>query len=171
MKKVTIVAKINIFLLAGLVLLTSCASSTVIKSTPSGAKIYIDQEYKGVTPYTHKDSKIVGSTTTVKLSKEKFETKNTSFSRDEEVNVGAVIGGIFFLVPLLWVMKYKPTHTYELKPDLGDKKPINKGMQLPINSLSRIDRLYELKKLLDEKIITQEEFNTEKKKILSEEKN
>jgi predicted Zn-dependent peptidase len=36
------------------------------------------------------------------------------------------------------------------------------------NTKSKADRLRELKKLLDEKIITQEEFEKEKKKILDE---
>jgi len=46
---------------------------------------------------------------------EGYEDFLGSFSRDEEVDVGAIIGGIFFLFPFLWTMKYKPFHTYELK--------------------------------------------------------
>jgi hypothetical protein len=49
------------------------------------------------------------------LTKEGYEDFMASFSRDEEVDVGAVIGGIFFLFPFLWTMKYKPFHTYELE--------------------------------------------------------
>lgn len=85
--------------LAGAVLLTSCASTTTIQSNPAGAKVYLNGEPVGVTPYTHADTKIVGSTTHVRLKKEGYETLNTAFSRNEEADVGAIIGGVFVLVP------------------------------------------------------------------------
>ncbi len=97
-------------------IITSCASSTMINSVPNGAKLYLDGESVGTTPYRHKDTKIVGSQTDVKMEKEGFETFNTSFSRNEQVDVGAVVGGLFLFVPFLWTMKYKPTHNYELTP-------------------------------------------------------
>lgn len=103
-------------LLAGVVLFASCRSTTLIQSTPSGAKLYLNGEYAGLTPYTHSDTKIVGSTNHVRLEKEGYETTNAHFSRDEEADVGAIIGGIFLLFPFLWTMKYKPTHTYEMIP-------------------------------------------------------
>ena len=82
-------------LLAGSILFTSCVSTTMIQSNPSGAKIYLNGELVGTTPYTYKDTKIVGSTTTATLEKEGHEPLNTSFSRNEETDVGAIIGGIF----------------------------------------------------------------------------
>ena len=155
-------------LLAGSILFTSCASTTVIQSNPSGAKVYLNGEPVGTTPYTHQDTKIVGSMTTVKLEKEGYEPLNTSFSRNEEADIGAIIGGIFVWVPFLWTMKYKPTHTYELTPSAGNAQPKIRT-NLPQNQTeSRADRLRELKQLLDEKVITQEEYEKEKKKILEE---
>jgi hypothetical protein len=50
------------------------------------------------------------------LEKEGYEPLNTIFSRNEEVDPGAIVGGVFFLFPFLWTMKYKPTHNYELMP-------------------------------------------------------
>ena len=102
--------------LAGAILFASCSSTTLIQSVPNGAKVYLNGEYAGVTPYSHTDTKIVGSTTMVRLEKEGYETMNTAFSRNEDADVGAIIGGIFFLFPFLWTMKYKPTRTYELIP-------------------------------------------------------
>ena len=165
MKK-TITLKMASIIFAGTVLLSSCASTTMIRSTPSGAKVYLDGEIVGKTPYSHTDTKIVGSTTSVRLEKEGYETLNTSFSRNEEADVGAIIGGLFVWVPFLWTMKYKPTHTYELSP-LTDKQP-NISSEKKKTTRSKVDRLRELKQLLDEKIITQEEFEKEKKKILDE---
>ena len=46
-------------LLAGAVLITSCSSTTLIQSNPPGAKVYLNDEAVGTTPYTHKDKKIV----------------------------------------------------------------------------------------------------------------
>jgi PEGA domain-containing protein len=153
-------------ILAGTVLLSSCASTTMIQSTPSGAKVYLNQETVGKTPYSHTDTKIVGSTTTVRLEKEGYETFNTSFSRNEQADVGAIIGGLFAWVPFLWTMKYKPVHTYELSPLLDN--PPNISSEKKQNTKSRAERLRELKQLLDEKIITQEEYEKGKKKILEE---
>ena len=102
--------------LAAVVLFASCSSATLIESNPSGAKVYMNGEYKGVTPYSYSDTKIVGSTTDVRLEKDGYETLNTTLSRNERADVGAIVGGIFFLFPFLWTMKYNPVHTYELKP-------------------------------------------------------
>jgi len=168
MKKQTMTTKTISIFLASSVLLTSCASTTMIQSNPSGAKVYLNGEPVGTTPYTHRDTKIVGSTTTVKLEKDGYDPLNTSFSRDEEVDVGAIIGGIFVLVPFLWTMKYKPTHTYELTPSSGNEQQIIKTTPQQNQTKSKADRLRELKQLLDEKVITQEEYEKEKKKILEE---
>ncbi len=155
-------------LLTGSILFTSCASTTMIQSNPSGAKVYLNGEPVGTTPYTHQDTKIVGSTTTVKLEKEGYEPLNTSFSRNEEADIGAIIGGVFVWVPFLWTMKYKPAHTYELTPSSGNEQPKVRTNLQQNQTESKADRLRELKQLLDEKVITKEEYEKEKKKILEE---
>ncbi|MCK3686385.1 PEGA domain-containing protein [Maribellus sp. YY47] len=150
------------FCLAFLIFFSSCASTTLLESTPSGAKVYLNGVSVGETPYQHRDTKIVGSTTSLKLEKEGYETLNTSFSRDEKADVGAIIGGIFVLVPFLWTMKYNPSHSYVLVPlDPQTSSSVNSDI-----TDSKAQKLRELKKLLDDKIITQEEFEIEKKKIL-----
>jgi hypothetical protein len=97
------------------ILFSSCSSSTMIQSIPSGAKVYLDSEYAGTTPCLMKDMKISFSQTHVELKEEGYENFITTLSKDEEVNVGAIIGGLFVWVPFLWVMDYKATHTYELE--------------------------------------------------------
>jgi hypothetical protein len=37
-------------------------------------------------------------------------------TRNEQFSVGACIGGVLVLVPFLWIMEYKPEHSYELTP-------------------------------------------------------
>ena len=75
MKKTKLLSKAISLMLAGAILFASCSSSTLIQSSPSGAKVYLNGEYAGVTPYTHTDTKIVGSSTQVRLEKEGYLEK------------------------------------------------------------------------------------------------
>jgi hypothetical protein len=116
MKKRMYFLRVTAAFMALAMLISGCASTTLIQSDPTGAKVYLDGEPMGKTPYTHTDTKITGSPTQVKLVKEGYEDFHTVIVRNEEVDVGAVVGGVFFLIPFLWVMKYKPVRTYELTP-------------------------------------------------------
>ena len=97
-------------------------------------------------------------------------TLDTAISRNEEVDAGAIIGGLFVWIPFLWVMKYKPIHAYELVPSLvSPQNNITPGNKIEtIIIKSKADRLRELKQLFDDKILTQEEYEKEKAKILAE---
>ena len=99
-----------------LVAFTGCASTTVIRSYPSGARVFLNGEPVGVTPYTMTDTKIVGSTTSVRLEAPGYEPTVGAITRSEEFDAGACIGGVFLLVPFLWIMGYKPDHTFQLQP-------------------------------------------------------
>ena len=171
MKNFSMASRLISVFLAGAILFTSCASRTLIQSNPIGARVYIDGESVGTTPYPHRDTKISMSTTTVQLKKEGYETLNTSFCRDERVDVGAIIGGLFVWIPFLWTMKYKPTHSYELIPNSNNNVTKKTKAIQQYQTKSKAERLRELKQLLDEKVITQEEFEKEKKKILQEDEN
>ncbi|HLN20521.1 MAG TPA: PEGA domain-containing protein [Bacteroidales bacterium] len=103
-------------LLSTTILLSSCASTTMFQTTPTAAKIYVNDEYVGTTPYAYTDTKIVGTTTIVKIKAEGYQDFNYVLKRNEEANVGAIIGGILVLVPFLWTMNYKPMHNFELVP-------------------------------------------------------
>jgi hypothetical protein len=96
--------------------LAGCGSSTIIQSQPSGAKVFLDGMAAGNTPYTMSDTKIVGSSTQIRLEYPGYQPLNTVISRNEEFDVLACIGGVFVLVPFLWIMKYKPVHQFELQP-------------------------------------------------------
>lgn len=102
--------------MALVILITSCSSTTLIQSDPTGAKLYVDGEYVGRTPYPHADTKITGSPTQIRIEKEGYEDFHAVIIRSEEFDPVAIVTGIFFWVPLLWIMKYKPMRTYELKP-------------------------------------------------------
>lgn len=100
--------------------LCNCASTTMIRSEPSGAKVYADGMLLGKTPLSYSDTKIVGSSTQIKLQKEGCEPTNVLLTRSEKFEIGPCIGGVFVLVPFLWVMGYNSDHNYEL--DCKDAK-------------------------------------------------
>jgi len=45
-----------------------------------------------------------------------YEVTNAVIFRNEEFDVGACIGGVFLLVPFLWIMGYRPVHMLEMRP-------------------------------------------------------
>jgi len=104
-----------VFISVGMSLIGGCVSTTMIRSTPS-AKVYIDDQPVGNTPYSYSDTKIVGSATKITLKQEGYESIHTYIHRNQQVNVGALIGGIFVAFPLLWVMDYNSGYNYELEP-------------------------------------------------------
>lgn len=71
--KTSFLLKSAVVLLAATLLFAGCASSTMINSTPSGAKVVINGEAVGVTPYLYTDTKIVGSLVTLDLTLEGYE--------------------------------------------------------------------------------------------------
>ncbi len=95
---------------------SGCASTTLIKSHPPGAKVYLDGEPVGTTPFAMTDQKIVGSATRVKLVLDGHEPYEAIVQRNEQFDVGACVGGVLVLFPFLWIMGYKPEHNYELTP-------------------------------------------------------
>lgn len=117
MKK--IFSRITAVMLALIILsssIMSCSSTTMIYSNPQGAKVYLNEEVKGTTPYKHTDQAIVGTVTSMVLKKDGYEDFHTALNKNEKLNVGALIGGLFLLVPFFWIMSYSPEHNYELIP-------------------------------------------------------
>lgn len=108
--------KLAAMLMALIILASSCASTTLINSIPSGADLYLDGKAVGQTPYEMRDTKPMFSTTTVRIEKENYETYYNSITRDEEVDAGAIVGGILFWFPFIWALKYQPTHIFRLTP-------------------------------------------------------
>lgn len=94
---------------------SGCASSTLIKSVPDGAKATIDGKLIGTTPVNYSDTAVSGTTKTVFLSKEGYKDK-TAIIRKEEAKVGPIIGGLFFLFPFIWTLGYPDSYTFELEP-------------------------------------------------------
>jgi hypothetical protein len=98
-------------------LISACTSMTQIQTVPPGAKIYVDDELRGETPYYLSDKKIIGATSTLRFEKGGYKSFTSFIQRSEEFDPGPVICGFVF-TPIwwLWAMKYKPVHIYELVP-------------------------------------------------------
>lgn len=146
------------------VFLSSCASTTLIESNPVGADVYIGGQKKGTTPYSHRDTKIVGSSTIITLKKEGYEDLNVTLVRDERPDVGAIIGGCFVLFPFLWTMKYDPTHNYEMTLGSNQKTNTNTGANKNANSTNE---LIKLQNLLEQNAITKDDYTILKVRILN----
>lgn len=101
------------------VAVTGCASSTVLQSQPPGAHVFLNGNPVGVTPYTMTDTNIVGTTTQLRLEYPGYQTINTYIVRNEELDPVALITGILVWVPLLWVLRYQPTHYFAMQPEGG----------------------------------------------------
>jgi hypothetical protein len=100
-----------------------CASTTTIQSQPPGARVLLNGAVVGNTPYTMTDTKIVGSATQVRLEYPGYQPVDAVVTRNEELDVLALVGGIFLLVPFLWIMKYRSTHMFALQPAYGQPYP------------------------------------------------
>ena len=96
--------------------LMSCSSTTKLTSTPPEAKVYIDGEFKGYTPYKHSDASISGSQKSVEIQKEGYDDFQTILTKKGRAHGGAIIGGIFLLIPFMWVVQYNIHYNYELTP-------------------------------------------------------
>lgn len=106
--------------LAGLLaalLLTSCASTVLIQSEPSGAVVTLDGRVVGTTPHFHTDRKVSGYSLGVKVAAPGYTTRHTIVKKTKSINIGAIFPGGFFIFPLAWTLGY-PSHVhYTLEPD------------------------------------------------------
>ncbi len=177
----------RIAILFVIIIFSSCESSTQLVTDPPGANVYINGAYMGKTPMVMADKKLSMSTTYIAFEKEGYVPLETFIVRDEDIDVGAAIGGIFLYYPWLWLFKYDPVHSYTLMPVDGasqnndffygdDNPPNNQNVtntSTQTNQTSepvktKAQKLIELKQLYDDGILTEDEYNTEKQKILDQ---
>jgi hypothetical protein len=101
---------------------TGCASSTVIRSSPSGAKV-LDRygQVVGKTPYVYEDAAIVNNTEWFTLEMAGYEEADVAIRRNR-ANAGRIVGfglGGIFAFPvwagLLWSSDYAPEYHVELE--------------------------------------------------------
>ncbi len=103
----------RVFLLAALLATTACTSSTHIRSSDPEARIYVNGEYLGTGHAHYSDEKVAFSRNNVVIRKEGCQPQYHTFRRNEEADIGAIIGGVFLTVPYLWLTEYKDHRAYE----------------------------------------------------------
>ena len=106
-------AKSICILLILTILGSGCASTTVLRTTPDNADVYIKGQKLGTTPYTYTDRKISGSSTLVTFKKEGYEDYLATLKRKGQLNVGALFGGLFLIYPYLWILSYDFEYSYD----------------------------------------------------------
>lgn len=101
----------------------NCASTTIIRSVPSGATVKsVEGGVLGQTPYTYSDMNIVNQPKTFTLQADGYESKDLVIKRDQWDPARVVVFGffgLFFFFPyagILWSADYAPTYVVELKP-------------------------------------------------------
>jgi hypothetical protein len=170
----TLFFRFILFYTSALMIFSGCKSTTLIQSSPSGARVYINNEYKGMTPLLYSDRKMTGSVTDLKIEKEGFDPFVYRLKRDEKVDGGAIFCGYFTILPFLWIMEYNPARMYELKPFSGLPKdtltPLKSNMNIEANKLKasgvvndKFALLRDIKNLLDAEILNESEYNTIRK--------
>jgi hypothetical protein len=98
-------------------LASACTSSTIIRSSDPESRIYVNGEYMGTGEAYYSDEKVAFSRNKVEIRKDGCRPEYHSFRRNEDADVGAIIGGFFLTVPFLWVTEYKPYRSYEFDCD------------------------------------------------------
>ncbi|MDO9340837.1 MAG: PEGA domain-containing protein [Bacteroidales bacterium] len=121
--KATKITKSICILLVLSILISGCASTTLFQTSPSFASVYVNGQNVGTTPYKYSDRKAAGASTSIAFKKDGYKDLYINLKRNEQLDMGALISGIFFIYPLIWLKKYNPVHYYDLE-NLGDGKHV-----------------------------------------------
>jgi len=171
-----------IFLLPILFLL-SCASTTYIRTMPQGVKVTENGALRGVTPYMHFDRGVEMTGRTFTLKKEGYKDKTITIEKNEFYIHRLIIPPI---LGWLWLFGYPYEYYFELEkneqPIQGTgstlpnqvkitkpNAPASSNSETQSNNtefLQSLNNLKELRRLKDEGILTDEEYEQKKKMIM-----
>ncbi len=93
--------------------LAVCTSTTAIRVSDPGARIYVNGEYVGTGKGFYSDRKPAFTKQKVTLRKDGCADETYSFRRDERPAFGALISAYYLYVPIVWFMRYKDHRAYE----------------------------------------------------------
>lgn len=170
--------KANYILVLGLIILnSSCATlftgtrqNVSIDSNPQGADIIIDGQKMATTPAKIKVDReleaLLYGGKEIQFDLEGY--KKLGYELDARLNSVAIIN---FFNPLFWgidivtgaVTRYDNYYNFQLMP-----LEFNNTQSITESNMEKYEKLVQLKKLLEDGVITQEEFEKEKAKILKE---
>ena len=94
--------------------LFGCTSTTLLKSNPPGAKLQVGGQVVGETPRFYTDKAVAGTVKTVTLKKEGYKDLDGYIKRNK-FSVPMLIGGIFLIVPFIWILEYPSQYNFEME--------------------------------------------------------
>lgn len=165
----------KIIVLLPVLLLLSCASTTYIKSFPPGANVYEGDALMGATPYMYWDREPTGPENVGKsftLRKPGYADKKITIQKDV-LNIPR----LFFPAPIFslpWAYDYKEEYYFELEPIGKRGAPYPHKISNQRRGVVVDDKLYsessrklrELKKLYDEGLLTDEEYEMKRAELI-----
>lgn len=92
--------------------IAGCSTMVTIQSDPPGADIILNNQKIGKTPFAVSLSDFAFNNYDVLLKKDGFQDFHGRIAK--EPKAGAIIGGIFFWVPILWCYGPQPYQTFYL---------------------------------------------------------
>jgi len=95
-----------------IVSLVGCTTLTTIQTDPSGAKLYINDEPKGTTPYVGELSNFVFNTYNIRIELDGYFPLYVRLQK--EAKAGPIVGGFFLFIPWLWVAGPRPAYYFPL---------------------------------------------------------
>lgn len=105
---------------AALLCFTACSSTTKLITEPPGARVYVNGDPVGETPYEYSDMAVIGTSLVIRLEKPGYEPLTAVIPRSEELDpIACGAGACLCPVVFLWVMRYRSEHHYILKPSAG----------------------------------------------------
>lgn len=149
-------------------LLTGTKQNVSIDSNPQGADIIIDGQKLGVTPSKVKVDReldaLLEDGKEIQLDMQGY--RKNGYYLDAEINLVAILNTMNLMfwgidVATGAVTKYENYYKFELMPLEDDFSTLDRN-----TTDDKYDKLIKLKNLLDDGIITREEFEKEKAKIL-----
>ena len=105
--------KITIVFLLTSFLLSACSTPVQIMSEPAGAEVEINGQPQGTTPLKLDLSDFAFTEYQIQLKKNGYKNKVERLQK--EAKVGAIVGGIFFGISLLWCYGPAPVQNYKLE--------------------------------------------------------
>lgn len=152
--------------------LFGCASSTYIKTMPSGAKVYEGDALKGFTPYMHWDREMGQHSRTLILHKEGYKDKTVTIQKTD-FNPIKLIAPPILAWP--WIFDYPYEYIFELEK--SEKTTTETVQSIPATSDLGIQpkssepsehsqKLRKLKNLKDEGFLTEKEYEQKRKAII-----
>ncbi len=149
---------------------SGCASTTMIKSDPAGASVYVSEQLIGKTPVSFSDLNFARGCTSIRLKKEGYESSISEICRDAGINLGAIIGGFFtFGLTFAWYQDHPRQYVFALEREGESSKErhnIDEGQVFEIGTTRALgDELRVLEQMMDDKLLTGDEYQKRRKEI------